>query len=301
MAVATSLAATAPSTHRSGYRLTLLPRPDLVGPTDAAAVLERHRRLALCADAGVALTVSLPLASFSPWSGAGLVHWVAAMLLPALWIAVLAVRGCYGTKLLTDGTAQCLRSMAGAVFLIGAALLAVPAHLHERPPLAVPVAALTLGVGSGLTRRLVRRSIARQQRRGRGVHRTLVVGHPEPVARLITDLEGPSGRGLVAVGAFLQVVDGSVGVALPVDEVLQTVDDLAVGVVVLAQGESGGGEPQGGPAEELASGLAARGVELLDRSGRRRPRWPPGVVACGTVKGALASAQSSRFAWRRPR
>lgn len=308
MPAAMSHASTSPSLHRSGYRLTLLPRPDLVGPADAVGTVERHRRLALCADACVALTLCGPLASMSPWSDAGPGRWVVAMLLPALWMAVLGSRGCYRAEVLTGGTRECLRAMAGAVLLaaalLGALLIAVPPPMHRLPLVDIAAAVGALGVGTGLARRMVRRSIARHRCLGRGVRRTVVVGSPEPVARVITDLDSARAGGLVAIGAYLKVDRGDPASGALADEILQVVDDLMVDVVVMAGGAGDGAGLAGSRGQALASGVAARGGVLLwrpDPGGPGNCRRILGSVACGTVRGALAAVQPSRFAQRRPR
>lgn len=101
----TSPARSSPWSPCSTYRLTLLPRPDLPrADPDAAAdrsgLLERRRRLALGADAGLALAVVLPFAWLASWPGAGPGAWPTALTAAAaLWARCLVHRSIAGMSL----------------------------------------------------------------------------------------------------------------------------------------------------------------------------------------------------------
>jgi FlaA1/EpsC-like NDP-sugar epimerase len=199
--------------------------------------------------------------------------------LPAVWLALLGVRGCYEQQVLstTDGRRGVV--VTGAVLVV---VLAALAHLLAAPlPRALlPALALPLVAGSILVRRTTRCRLHRERRRGHGLRRVLVVGHPEPAAVLIEALDAVPECGLVAVGACLPFdgTPGTPGYGLPmtadVTEVLAMADELEVAAVALGSDL----DLSGLAGRRLLDALAERGTDLLAVPGIDTAQWAPQVA-----------------------
>lgn len=294
------LGASTPVGRTARFRLTLLPRPELTGADDGSGV-ERHRRTVLVGDATVALATGLGLAAvttalmaLSAHPGASsTIEALAAMALPAVWLGLLAARGCYRREVLSGPDAATGVAVAGGLLVAG---LAVLAYLLDAPlpRLLLPAMALPLVAGSILVRRATRCRLHRERRRGHGLRRVLVVGHPEPAAELIEALDAVPECGLVAVGACLPFdgTPGTPGYGLPmtadVTEVLAMADELEVAAVALGSDL----DLSGLAGRRLLDALADRGTDLLAVPGIDTARWAPQVAP---VPGAPVLALSRRL------
>ncbi len=266
------LGAPAPVGRTARFRLTLLPRPELTGADDGSRA-ERHRRTVLVGDATVALATGLGLTAVSTiWA-------LAAMALPAGWLGLLAARGCYRHEVLAGVDVGRRVATAGGLLVAGLAALAYLLAAPLPRPL-LPALALPLVVGSILVRRTTRCRLHRERRRGHGLRRVLVVGHPEPAAALIEALDAVPECGLVAVGACLPFdgTPGTPGYGLPmtadVTEVLAMADELEVAAVALGSDL----DLSGLAARRLLDAFTERGTALFAVPGIDTARWAPQVA-----------------------
>jgi FlaA1/EpsC-like NDP-sugar epimerase len=253
------------------YRLTLLPRPDLI----RVQLTERNYRLVCGGDLLAALLTCGPLLLVDAATHAPLAFAGAASLLPLLWSLLLAARGCYRRDKLAAGTRQCGGIAVSGVALVAAAgaLTLLPGMAPLRPELLVAAAGLI--ASSGVSRRVLRVQLTRQRRLGRGLNRVLVVGYPEPAALVIKALDAAPQCGLAAVGACLPFdqTGRTPAHGLPLvhelGEVLAAVDELAIDAVALCSDL----DTSGLAARRLLLALAERGVELLVSPGTRSAAW----------------------------
>lgn len=268
------------------HRLILLPRPDLITVAEArgSALVCGHHRAVLLGDALAALLTAVGLAAvMAHHRGLDLVVAGPAMLLPAVWLVLLAWRGAYraepGCHRHRDASREVLP--AGAALVIGAAGLAFLMDA-DLPRLMPPLAGLGLVAGSGALRCLTRGRLQAERRRGRGLSRLLVIGHPEPTTRLIETLDAAPDRGLVVVGAALPF-DGypqtpSFGVPVVLD--VAEVDALATMAVELGvDGVALSSDPDvsGLGGRRLHQLLSDRGIDLLAVRDTGSAQWSPWV------------------------
>ncbi|MBK6870871.1 MAG: hypothetical protein IPJ14_09420 [Kineosporiaceae bacterium] len=270
---------------RVRHRLILLPRPDLI--TDAeqrrSAPACGHHRAVLIGDALAALLTAVGLATVTAREGGlDLAGVGLAMLLPAVWLVLLAGRGGYRVQL-GDPHRDSPREVvvAGVVLVVGAAGLAflVGADL---PRLLPPLAGLGLVAGSGVLRWLAQSRLQAERRRGRGLARLLVIGHPEPTTRLIELLDAAPDRGLVVVGVALPF-DGyphtpSFGVPIVMDDAeIDALVSMAAELGVDGVALSSDPDVSGSGSRRLHDVLAERGIDLLAVRETTSASWSPWV------------------------
>ena len=146
--------------------------------------------------------------------GSGVPYALLAVLLPPVWVGVLAVAGAYDQRFLATGTEEFRRVVNGAVWLIGGtafAAFAVHADLSRGfVALTIPLA----GVLTVAERWLARRALHRQIMAGHAIYRTLVVGSASEVADLVRHVSRVPWAGFAVVGvATLDTGPGSGGAA----------------------------------------------------------------------------------------
>jgi exopolysaccharide biosynthesis polyprenyl glycosylphosphotransferase len=188
---------------------------------------------------------------------------VAALSVP-VWLGVLALARCYDRRILGVGSDEYRRVLNGGVhFLAVVALL----HFLGRLVIArgyvgvlIPVAL----VATLLTRFALRAWLYRQRRRGRYVHRLLLVGTPATVVDVGEHLARSAWSGLLLVGAYvdtdapaLVIAGRSVPVVGGHTDLRQSVELCAADSVAITS-ESAPGELR-----ELAATLAGSDVDLL--------------------------------------
>ncbi len=237
--------------------------------------------VALATGLGLSAAVTTALMALSAHPGASsTIEALAAMALPAVWLGLLGVRGCYEPRgPLRRPDAATGVAVTGGLLVAG---LAVLAYLLDAPlpRLLLPAMALPLVAGSILVRRATRCRLHRERRRGHGLRRVLVVGHPEPAAELIEALDAVPECGLVAVGACLPFdgTPGTPGYGLPmtadVTEVLAMADELEVAAVALGSDL----DLSGLAGRRLLDALAERGTDLLAVPGIDTAQWAPQVA-----------------------
>ena len=235
-----------------------------------AAWLRRYARSLLVLDATVlALAGPLGVAVRFGSSGGpdlrGMSYLIASLLLAPVGLATLALSRCYEKRFLGSGTEE-FKRVANASFrltaVIAIALLMTKTDV-SRGFLAIALSVGLFGVVSG--RYGARLWLHRQRRRGRCVHRVVVVGPAEQALEMTTRLQRDPLTGLVVVGAC--VVDNpetfevasSVPVMGTLDDVLPVLDKLGADTVVVAKGSSITPEDL----RLLSYELEGTGVELL--------------------------------------
>ncbi|BFU43445.1 sugar transferase [Krasilnikovia sp. MM14-A1004] len=172
----------------------------------------RYVRYLLIVDVGAAVTATLA-AFVLRFQGARYANWYLALsvLIPLVWVAILALTRGYERRLLFVGTEEYQRVLRSAGRLTaGSALAAYVAHAGVARGYLLIVLVLTT-VGSLLGRFALRRALHRARRRGTCMHRVLALGHADAVARLADQLHRRHHHGLQVVGAC--VPDGQLASA----------------------------------------------------------------------------------------
>ncbi|MDT5043482.1 MAG: hypothetical protein QOE51_4467 [Actinoplanes sp.] len=172
----------------------------------------RYLRLLLAADFGAAFVSSLA-AFVLRFQGAQYADWylTLSVIIPPIWVAVLAATRAYERRSLFVGPDEYQRVLRAAGRLtVGAALVSYVAHAGIARGYLLIVLALT-GVLSLTGRVVLRKVLHRARRRGRCMHRVMLLGHVSAVAQMITQLHRRDHHGLQVVGACLPV--GQVAVA----------------------------------------------------------------------------------------
>jgi exopolysaccharide biosynthesis polyprenyl glycosylphosphotransferase len=167
---------------------------DVVAVT-VAAVLAHLLRF------GVSLGAALP--------GADIPYFLIALASVPTWIGVLAMAGCYDPRVLGAGSEEYRRVLSGGVHF-----LAVVAVLHFVFRLVfargwvgvmIPVAVVL----NGVMRYVLRRWLYHQRKRGRFVHRLLLVGSPATVVDVGEHLSRQPWTGFQVVGVCTHLGDGA--------------------------------------------------------------------------------------------
>lgn len=267
------------------YRLTLLPRPDLVGKR--AFWPDGYRRAAVAGDAAAAVVSGL--ASLVLCSGGHPAALYAAVvpLVPAAWIGLLSLARGYDRDVLCWAGPERRRIvLAGAVLV---ALSSCVAFLFEAqvPRLFVVLATVGAVLGTLGLRAVLRRRLHRSRRSGRDLHRVFVVGHADLVASAVEAMDHHPEAGLVPIAACLPTdgrrVTPPTGVPLTADAepVLAMVDDVAPDAVVLVSDL----DLSGLAARHLADGLRDRGLPLLVAARTDVAAWLPNPRAVQSPRG----------------
>lgn len=124
-----------------------------------------------------------------------------ALALPAIWVALLALSRLYELRHLGVGTEEFRRVGRAGVVLVAAA--GTTAFVTDPPPasgfvlVALPLVVLLDVIG----RYTARRVLQARRRRGRAVHRAIVVGPHDALGQLIQELDRDPSHGLAVVGA----------------------------------------------------------------------------------------------------
>jgi exopolysaccharide biosynthesis polyprenyl glycosylphosphotransferase len=161
---------------------------------------------------------------------------VLSLILPVLWLLVLAFSRAYERRFLFVGTDEYQRVFRGGVFLIaGAAVMSYALELDLAR--SYVLAALPMSVvGSVVMRFALRKRLHRSRAQGKSMRRVIVVGHELAVIGITRQLKREAYHGLEVVGACLPPLhDGNVG--LPVygtfDDVADAVEAAAADTVLV--------------------------------------------------------------------
>lgn len=199
----------------------------------------------------------------------GLDHTGLAALLPPAWVLSVSLTRGYETGYLGNGSEEYRRLLSGALAL-GAVLAAL--GYFTRAPLEPGVTGTLLGLGTLFTlagRNLVRQALWAARRRGRMLHRAVVVGTRGEVLALARAV-GDGGLGVVLVG-----------VVVPADEVAEVRQALQHATPPGQRSGPGHPRPEVAALPDLldvvgrtrADTLAVAGPQALGPEGLRRLSW----------------------------
>ncbi len=224
----------------------------------------------VAADAA-AITVSLVIAhllrfgvSAALLPGPNVPYVLVAVFAVPVWLAVLALAGCYDRLILGVGSDEYRRVLNGGVHFL--AVVAI-AHFLGRLVIArgyvgvlIPVAlVLTL-----LTRFVLRQWLHRQRRHGRYVHRLLLVGTPRSVVEVGQHLVRSEWSGFLVVGVCVATDRPDLGIGSASVPVVGTPDDVA-GAVAASRADAVAVTTESRPGEltALVGELAGSDVTVL--------------------------------------
>jgi len=185
---------------------------------DDAPWLQKYTRLLIFADL-VAVLIASVVALLVRFRGeavelrGGVSYALVTVLLPVIWLAVLALSRCYEARFLGSGPDEFQRVLNASVRVT--ALVAVIALIGRLEvargflAIALPLGALLLLLG----RLLARADLHRRRRLGRCSHRVLIVGTHSHVRDLAERLRKEPLAGLRVVGACIPAGDGHVRLA----------------------------------------------------------------------------------------
>jgi len=187
-----------------------------------------------------------------------------ALLAAFLWVLILALLGGYDRRRLGDGPEEfesVLQAAVVVVALLGLAAYSFELVLPRRDVLiAVPLTAFLTALG----RYFWRRWLHRRRAGGGAMLRTLVVGEPAAVSRIVADLRKESYHGLDMVGACVPVTGAEIEEIAGVDllglvsEVPQVVVDNDIDNVLVV-----GAQLTGEPLRRLSWALEQTGADLM--------------------------------------
>ena len=189
-------------------------------PVDRWVWHARYVKLLLIVDFGATLVATLA-AFVLRFQGAQYAQWYLSLsaLIPPIWLGVLAVTHAYERKVLFVGSEEYQRIIrAGVRLTVGAALVSYVAHAEIARGYLLIALVLTTAL-SLLGRFVLRKLLHRARRRGRYMHRVLVVGHAPAVAEMTRQLHRRHDHGLKVIGACLpasQLAGGARTLDVPV-------------------------------------------------------------------------------------
>ena len=201
------------------------------GPADRWVWEASYVRWLLAADFGATLVATL-VAFGLRFQGAHYANWYLSlsMLIPMLWVSLLALMHGYERRLLFVGNEEYQLVIRAALHLTaGMALLSYvfKADLARGYVLIALVLTTSLCL---LGRFLLRRRLHRARSQGRLMHRVLVLGHAPAVARMTSALHRRCHHGFQVVGACLpadQIAKADRTVDVPIFGALSTAADSA--------------------------------------------------------------------------
>jgi exopolysaccharide biosynthesis polyprenyl glycosylphosphotransferase len=174
----------------------------------------------LVVDFGATLVATMA-AFMLRFQGASWARWylVLSALIPLVWLAVLAMTHAYERRVLFVGAEEYQRVVrAGVRLTVGMALGSYVFNAEIARGYLVIVLVLTTAF-SLLGRFLLRKRLHKARRRGRCMHRVLVLGHAQAVAQTTRQLHRRYHHGLQVIGACLpadQLADAAGVVDVPV-------------------------------------------------------------------------------------
>ena len=227
-------------------------------------VAPRYARSAVVLDAALSLGIGVSMFAaglqFEPTGAA----WTAAVAVTFL-VTLAASRG-YDRHMFGDGPGELQAVMrAGGLAAAVLAMVAVVVDINvPRTLVFVQLPMIVLAVALG--RHLMRRSLHRRRAAGRAMSRTIVVGDPDSVERVVSDLRVAPYHGYEVVGiclpgsAELDAVVAPAGARLlgALADVPQVAYDHAADVVIVA-----GGELSGEPLRRLSWALGRVNAQLV--------------------------------------
>ena len=179
------------------------------------------------------------------------------------FLAMIAISRGYDRRVLGDGPGEFQAVLrAGGLTVAVIAMFAVALELPV-PRLLVLSQLVLMVCGAFVGRHLLRRALHRRRRAGGSMSRTIVVGDPTSVERVVRDLQAAPSHGYLVVGLCLPSVDDTApqtGVRTlgALADIPQVAHDHAAEVVIVA-----GGELSGEPLRRLSWALGRVGAQLV--------------------------------------
>ena len=233
---------------------------------DPGTLLDRYRSLAISSDAAAAAVATLTALIVRYGLAWPLPYVAISLLLPLVWVALVALQRGYESRFLGAGPEEYRRAGIASLALFTA--VAVTSYVLRRDVsrgyvlLAVPSVLVFSLVG----RHLLRSWISRLRVAGHGLQRVLVVGRADSAVAVIDTFRQEPQHGLVAVGAC---VPQSAGVAVshvngvPVvgdpDQIIEAVDTVDADVVAVVSHPDLSGQSL----RRLSWALEERSVDLV--------------------------------------
>src|SRR4051812_16524312 len=229
-------------------------------------LLDRYRSLAISSDAAaaaVATMVALVVRYGVDWP---LAYVGISLLVPLLWVGLVALQRGYGSRFLGTGPEEYRR--AGVASLALFTVIAVTSYVLRRDVSRgyVLVTVPTVLIFSLVGRHMLRAWVARLRVTGHGLQRVLVVGRADSAVAVIDTFRQEPQHGLLAVGAC---VPESAGIAVshvngvPVvgdpDQIIEAVDAVEADVVAVVSHPDLSGQSL----RRLSWALEERSVDLV--------------------------------------
>lgn len=245
-------------------RLARLPRPDVLDD-DPQLLIDRYRRLAIAWDAVGAAVAGFLAFLIRFGTSAPTLYVVISMVVPGVWITVVAAQHAYEQRFLASGPEEYrMVARAGLILFTLIALTSFVVNAELSRVYVLILVPLTILFSLSVRRRL-RSWIYHLRVRGRGLQKVLVVGRADAAVAVIEKLDHEPQHGLVAVGACVPPIGEQLshvnGVPVVGDpgRILAAVDELQVHVVAVVSHPDLSGEAL----RRLAWALEERGVELV--------------------------------------
>jgi exopolysaccharide biosynthesis polyprenyl glycosylphosphotransferase len=241
-----------------------LPRPDVLDD-DPAVLLEGYRRRAMTRDASSAVTAALLALVCRFGLQATSLYILLSMLVPLIWLGVVALQRGYEYRFLGTGPEEYRRLVDAGFVLFTVMAVASFTFRGELSRVYVMIVVPTVVVLSLIQRHHLRDWIYKLRVRGRGLQKVLVVGRADAAVAVIEKLDHEPQHGLVAVGACVPTVGVQVshvhGVPVVGDpsKILAAVDELKAHVVAVVSHPDLSGQTL----RRLSWALEERGVELI--------------------------------------
>lgn len=205
----------------------------------------RYRASAVLLDVGSALVALIVAVLIGPSFGvaafSAIELTVTAALAPLMWVLCLAQAGAYESRVLGSGTEEYAAIPRAVVRLLAVAAVGAAIAFDALPPatrLLVLVGTPVAVVSSSMMRYALRKRLHRSRIRHReAMQRTVVLGAHEAVSDLVDDFRRDLSRGILPVAACTSDPGRDtpgLPVKRPLDQALDTVDDVDAEVVVVA-------------------------------------------------------------------
>jgi exopolysaccharide biosynthesis polyprenyl glycosylphosphotransferase len=194
----------------------------------------------------------------------GVDYRVLALATGAIWVVLVAATGGYDRRIVGLGTEEFRRIFNAGVRLLAALVLLGFVIKADVSRSVVVTAVVTITLLTLLLRWVSRRVLHAQRRRGRCLHRVILVGTPSDARSLLASLSRSPHAGLAVVGACLtdradRIPDSEVPVLGGIDDVARAVELMSADTVAVA----GTGSAAGDGLRRLAWSLEGKDVALL--------------------------------------
>ncbi|HUR51223.1 MAG TPA: sugar transferase [Mycobacteriales bacterium] len=254
------------------YHEAVAPTPlDLAGDAARARWLLRYARAMIVVDTLVLLLASLLGAAlrFGPSlqdaEVRGIPYLALSLLIAPLWVGVLGLSRCYETRFVGNGSEE-FKRVANASFRVAALLVFIAFMTKTEVARGFLAVLIPVGLCGLVAGRLCGRVLLhRMRRRGRCVHKVVVVGSASSALEMVTTLQRDPLSGLQVVAACVTgeprmfTKDSLVPVLGSLTDVVEVLNDLGADTVCVAAGPG----VTAAALRDLSYQLEGTGVDLL--------------------------------------